>query len=295
MEESYNSHRIGAIVANVLMIVALFMPAFSILGKLSASFWELTRQSLTSKEWAFLLALSLMIVTPIYNIVVIVTNKKIKIGAFVPIGALLLFLYIFNSRLSSSYSLDSVIEYKAGFYIYFFSAIALLVIRIVWPEDPKQQVLSGANSCSALSAFKGLLHSDTPMRFLPLDFMDSFEEKHFAQICGDNPLSADTARYSVVIGTVTTYMMLILLARFDIDSIYSLILSAVIVVGMACVFLLPVFKGAYGTIDKVVYCLFIILTAIICAIFGMILSSLVIIYIVVFLFIYLIRKYVNNK
>lgn len=317
MEESHNSHRTGAIVANILMIAALFMPTFSIMGKQTVSFWELTTMSLKSHEESFFFGFFLLISIPVGNLLVLVANKENKLdsGAYAPIGALLVFLYMLNHQLSSSFSLDKLIEYKVGFYIYLFSAIALIIIRLSWPTEKEQQHsaetnvestniepqhlvetnIGSTNTNSVLSNIKTRMNSGKPIRFLPLDFMDSFEKKHFAQICGDNPLSADIARYSLVIGTATAYLMLVLLARFDIDSIYSLILAAVFVVGMACVFLLPVFKGTYAPIDKVAYCLFIILTAIICGIFGIILSSLVIIYIVVFLVINLIRKYVSNK
>ncbi|MBQ9232214.1 MAG: hypothetical protein IJ190_13700 [Prevotella sp.] len=145
MEESQNSHRTGAIVANILMIAALFMPTFSIMGKQTVSFWELTTMSLKSNEGSegsFLFGFFLMIAIPVGNLLVLVANKKNKLdfGAYAPIGALLFFLYILNHQLSSSFfSLDKLIEYKVGFYIYLFSAIALIIIRLLWPTEKEPQ------------------------------------------------------------------------------------------------------------------------------------------------------------
>lgn len=141
MEESHNSHRTGAIVANILMIAALFMPTFSIMGKQTVSFWELTTMSLKSNEGSFLFGFFLMIAIPVGNLLVLVANKKNKLnsGAYAPIGALLFFLYILNHQLSSSFSLDKLIEYKVGFYIYLFSAIALIIIRLSWSTEKEPQ------------------------------------------------------------------------------------------------------------------------------------------------------------
>ena len=301
MEESNQLHRTAAIAANVLMIIALFMPSFSIMGKQTVSFWEITWMALQGKEGSFLLGFLLMMTIPVGNLLVLVANKKNKLdsGAFAPIVAFLIFLYILKHKLSSSFSFDRLIEYKAGFYFYFFSAIALIIIRLSWPTRTVQQNIAGtnmeSNNSSILSNIRTRLNSDQPMRFLPLDFMNSFEKNHFLQVCGDTPVSAKIARFGLVTGMATTCLALLFESFFEIRGIIGLIFAIVVVVVMACVFLLPVFKGSYATIDKVIYSLFVIITAMVCTILGAVFNSLVLIYVVLFLLLYAIRQYYAQK
>lgn len=290
---SKQPHRLGVIAVSVLMILALFMPSLSIMGKLTGSFYDVTVAFVRAEKPMALFAFLIMLISPVWISIAVLTNPKHRTGrgAYVPAGGLLLFMLVLNAAFPKSEYYDSsgLMEYKVGFYAYLFASIVLVVIALTWPKAADQK--NDSRDGSTLDSVKTWMVSDQPLRFLPLDFMNTFEKQHFSQLCGDTPVSAKTARFALVIGAAMTYLVLLVLARFEFDLIYGLIFAVVAVVGMACVFLLPVFKGSYTTIDKVLYSLFIIMTAIVCAILGAVFNFVVLIYVVLFLFLNALRQH----
>lgn len=298
-----------ALILSGLMIVAFFLPAFSIMGKSDISFWDFLKVQadgpIKIKDFLYVIPLLLMLVEPIYCFYKIIAKDSLKVlfPVLIAGGAFFFFLLIFYSELKSGSSqyvnISDMVSYKIGFYLYLFPVLGLAYISFVFKGTdtgassvPSDGLQSGKTLQSSMKRFiptKG-------MKFLPLGSLDKFEVSHFDNTSIDSVFAAKVARISVILGVVMIYIGSDIARRLGLYvTVSSLLICALVLsVLVACYFLMPVIKGTKAVNDKVFYTIFAVLVALIAAYIGFAFAFIVIIYIIIYLAVNGYRRYADK-
>lgn len=285
-----------------LMVIAFFLPAFSIMDKDETSFWGFLKynidNSANGKIIYYVIPLLLMLAEPVYSLYKIMAKDSVKVllPALVAGGSFCFFMLAFYSdlKLGSSGYLDfsKIVSFRVGFYLYLFSAVGLTYISYAFAgiDAATGDIQEGK---MLQNRMKRLIPSKK-MAFIPMGWLDKFEVSHFDNSSHDDVYAARVARISIVLGVVMACIGSDIVRRLnlyvDVSTllIFTLILSALV----ACYFLLPVIKGAKSVNDKVLYTGFAILIALITAYIGFAFAFFVVIYIVIYLVVNSYRTYV---